>query len=152
MPSRSSARSILLVVSGICLENASSGGWGFVGCLPTGVEREGSGACLEETTADRMKMFAAVEGFRSLVKGERAAPLRVVSSSRYLVEGATGKRERIGNADLWAGLDALVKGRTVAWEWEPPNTMYFQTQASELAQHALRRALKGSADSKEGDP
>lgn len=149
MRSRSPARSILLVVSGICPENPVSGGWGFVICFPTGVEQEGSGACLEETTADRMKMMAAVEGFRSLGTGNRAIPIRVVSSSHYLVESAAGKRERIGNADLWAELDAQVKGRTVAWEWEPPNTMYFQTQASELARSALWKAIKNGAGSKE---
>jgi ribonuclease HI len=144
MSSRSPARSTLLVVSGICREESGPGGWGFVVCLPTGVEEEGGGACLDETSKERMELTAAIEGFRFLnaAKG-RAASIRVVSSSQYLVECARGKRERGGNADLWALLEAQVKGRTVAWEWEPPDTMFIQTQALEMAQSALRQALMG---------
>jgi ribonuclease HI len=144
MPSRPLARSILLVVSGICRESPGPGGWGFVACFPTGIEQEGSGAHIEETTVDRVEMAAAIEGFRFLGTTEdHTTPVRVVSSSQYLIEGATGKRERSGDADLWAALDAQIKNRTVAWEWEPPDTMFIQTQAFEIARSALRRALKG---------
>ncbi len=144
MPSSSPARSTLLVVSGICREESGPGGWGFVVCLPTGVEQGGGGACLDETSKDRMELTAMIEGFRflSAAKG-RATPIRVVSSSQYLVECAKGKRERSGNADLWELLEAQVKGRTVAWEWEPPDTMFIQTQALEVARSALRQALRG---------
>lgn len=144
MPTRSPTRSTLLVVSGICREESGPGGWGFVVCLPTGVEQAGGGVCLDETSKDRMELTAAIEGFR-LLSAEKgcATPIRVVSSSQYLVECAKGKRERGGNADLWALLEAQVKGRTVAWEWEPPDTMFIQTQALEIALSALRQALKG---------
>ena len=142
MPARtpSVVHSVLLVIAGISRGPDGAGGWGYVSCDPGGAERVGQGA-EAETTADRMEMLAAIEGLKSLGRKDRAVPVRVVSASEYLVGGATGKRERVGHADLWARLDAELGKRPVMWEWEPPNTMAYQAQALELASRALRRAL-----------
>jgi ribonuclease HI len=131
-------RSILLVVSGVCQGSHGPGGWGFVACFPTGVERGGHGGA-PDTTANRMEITATLEGFKLLGDKDRATPVRVVSASRYLVDGARGQ-ERSANTDLWARLDAVTRDRAVVWEWEPPNTMLYQAQALELARRALRRA------------
>ena len=147
MPPKSIQRSILLVVSGVCQGSHGSGGWGYVACLPTGLEREGQGSS-DETTTKRMEIMATIEGFKSLGGKDRATPVRVVSTSRYLVDGATAGRDRSANLDLWAKLDAQTKNRSVAWEWEPPNTMLYQAQAYDLARRALNRAVK-SAPAKE---
>jgi len=147
MPPKSIERSILLVVSGVCQGSHGPGGWGYVACLPTGLEREGQGSA-DETTVNRMEIMATIEGFKSLGGKERATPVRVVSASRYLVDGARGGRDRSANLDLWAKLDAQTKNRSVAWEWEPPNTMLYQAQAYDLARRALNRAAK-SAPAKE---
>ncbi len=144
MPPKHIPRSILLVVSGVCQGSHGPGGWGYVACLPTGLERDGHGSS-EETAANRMEITAAVEGFKALGGKDRATPVRVVSASRYLVDGAKGGRDRSANTDLWAALDRETKNRSVVWEWEPPNTMLYQAQATELAHRALRRALKGGA-------
>jgi len=147
MPPKSIERSILLVVSGVCQGSHGPGGWGYVACLPTGLEREGQGSA-DETTVNRMEIMATIEGFKSLRGKDRATPVRVVSTSRYLVDGARGGRDRSANLDLWAKLDAQTKNRSVAWEWEPPNTMLYQAQAYDLARRALNRAAK-SAPAKE---
>lgn len=147
MPPKQIERSILLVVSGVCQGTHGPGGWGYVACFPTGLEREGQGAS-EETTTNRMEMTAAIEGFKSLGGKDRATAVRVVSASQYLVDGAKGERDRSANTDLWAKLDAETKRRSVVWEWEPPNTMLYQAQAYDLARRALKRAL-ASAPTKE---
>jgi len=131
-------RPILLVVSGVCDDAHGAGGWGYVSCDPGGIERMGQGA-LAEATMDRMELYAAIEGLRSLGGRGRTTPVRVVSASQYLVDGATGKRARSANTDLWAKLDAELRKRPVAWEWEPPNTMLYQAQAQALARQAMRR-------------
>ncbi len=147
MPPKPIQRSILLVVSGVCQGSHGPGGWGYVACYPTGLEREGQGS-VAETTANRMEIIATIEGFKSLEETDRTTPVRVVSASRYLVDGAKGGRDRSANLDLWAKLDAEIKKRPVVWEWEPPNTMLYQAQAYDLARRALKRSLK-SAGAKE---
>jgi ribonuclease HI len=139
---------VLLVVSGVCRGSDGAGGWGYVSCDPGGFERVGQGA-EPEATADRMELLAVIEGLKALGRQDRSIPVRVVSASKYLVNGATGRRERTGNTDLWARLEAELRRRPVLWEWEPQDTMAYQTQAYELAARALRRALgPGSAEGK----
>lgn len=139
--SDSAKRSILLVVSGVADPTRDSGGWGYVACYPNGLEQAGSGAAAE-TTLNRMELTAAIEGLKSLGPEHHVTPVRVLSASRYLVEGAKGTRGRGTNADLWARLDIEAKNRSVAWEWEPPDTLLCQSQAYDAARLALRRALK----------
>ena len=140
-------RSILLIVSGVCQGSHGPGGWGYVACYPTGLEREGQGS-VAETTGNRMEIMATIEGFKSLDAKDQTTPVRVVSASRYLVDGAKGGRDRSANLDLWAKLDAEIKKRPIVWEWEPPNTMLYQAQAYDLARRALKRSVK-SAGAKE---
>jgi len=149
MPPTPIERSILLVVSGVCEGSHGPGGWGYLACFPTGLEREGQGTA-DETTANGMEITAAIEGFKSLRGKDRATPVRVVSASRYLVDGAKGGRDRSANTDLWTKLDAQTRNRSVVWEWEPPNTMLFQSQAYDLARRALKRALGPSAGAAQG--
>ncbi len=137
----SSAAPLLLVVSGVCQEPQGPGGWGYVSCDRTGTERVGQGA-VQQTTANRMELLAAIEGLKAVGGKNRSASVRVVSASQYLIQGATGKRERRANADLWAKLDAELRKRSVTWEWEPPNTMLYQAQAYGVARQALRRGLQ----------
>jgi ribonuclease HI len=142
-------RSILLVVSGLCHATLDSGGWGYVVCYPNGVEREGSGAAAE-TRVNQMELTAAIAGLKSIGREHRLTPVRVVSASRYLVEGAKGTRGRSTNADLWAQLDLEVKNRSVAWEWEPPDTLLSQSQAHDAARLALKRALQAGVSPEPG--
>ena len=137
----SSPRSILLVISGVCQGPHGPGGWAYVTCDPTGMERMGQGAAAK-TTTNRMELLAAIEGLKALGGKDRLTRVRVVSASQYLVDVAKGKRERSANTDLWAKLDAELRNRSVTWEWEPPNTMLYQAEAYELARLALKRALK----------
>ena len=134
-------RPILLVVSAVSDPTRSSAGWGYVVCYPNGVEREESGAAAE-TTVNQMELMAAIEGLKSIGRGHRLAPVRVLSTSRYLVDGAKGGRGRSTNADLWARLDIEMKDRSVTWEWGPPGTLFYQSQSHDAARLALKRALQ----------
>lgn len=130
----------ILIVTGNVGRGLGSGGWGFVICYPSGQELEAAGA-EPDTTGNRMALTAVVRALERLGPKERSA-IRVVSSSQYVVDGALGRAERKANQDLWAELDEWAKGKTIAWEWEPEQIMYYQEQAAELAAQAVKR-IKG---------
>ena len=136
---RQEARPILIVV-GNTGRGPGPGGWGFVICYPSGQEVEAAGA-EPETTGQRMALTAVIRALERLGSKERSA-IRVVSASQYVVDGALGKAERKANEDLWAELEERAKGRSIAWEWEPEQTMYYQERAVELATLAMKR-VKG---------
>lgn len=131
-------RPVLIVTASV--GRGGPGGWGFVICYPSGQEVEAAGA-EAETTGQRMALTAVVRALERLDPKERST-VRVVSASQYVVDGALGKAERKANEDLWAELEERAKGRSIAWEWEPEQTMYYQERALELAAQAVKR-VKG---------
>ncbi len=68
------------------------------------------------------------------------------------MDGVKEGRDPSVNTDLWLKLDAQTKNRSVVWEWEPPNTMLFQSQADDLARRVLKRSLKPPAGGTQGPP
>lgn len=137
--SKQDERPILIVTASVG-RGQGPGGWSFVICYPSGQELEAAGA-EPDTTGNRMALTAVVRALERLGPKERSA-IRLVSSSQDVVDGALGKAERKANQDLWAELDERAKGKTIAWEWEPEQIMYYQEQAAELAAQAVKR-LKG---------
>ena len=131
-------RPILIVTACLATGGPGPGAWGYVVCLPSGLEREGSDV-VEETTVNRLELTAVIRAFETLAAADQKKPARVVSASQYVVHGAKSVGERKTNLDLWERLNGLTKGVKVAWEWEPQGTMAYQEQASELAVQALRR-------------
>jgi ribonuclease HI len=131
-------RPILVVTGSVGRGGPASGGWGYVICYPSGQELEAAGA-VADTTVHRMALTAVIHALER-VGAEETAPVRVVTSSQYTVDGASGKAERRSNLDLWDQLDGAIRGRRMLWEWEPDETMYLQERAAELAQLALKRA------------
>lgn len=134
---RPADRPILVVTGSIGRSTPAPGAWGYVVCYPSGQEAEGGGTAAE-TTEHRMALTAVIRALERLGSAEPAA-VRVVTSSQYTVDGASGKAERRANPDLWAQLDQLTRGRRIVWEWEPDETMYFQERAAELARLAMKR-------------
>lgn len=133
-------RPILVVTGSSGRGMAGPGGWGYVICYPGGQEAE-AGGMTADTTASRMALTAVIRALEQLGRDAApgSAPVRVVTSSQYTVEGASGKAERRGNLDLWAQLDDAARGRRIVWEWEPDETMYLQERAAELARLAVKR-------------
>lgn len=128
----------ILIVTACLAKGPGPGAWGYVVCLPSGLEREGSDL-EEETTINRLELTAVIRALEALGDGDRKKPIRVVSASQYLVQGAKSLGGRKTNLDLWERLNGLTKGLKIAWEWEPQGTMAYQDQAQELAAQALRQ-------------
>jgi ribonuclease HI len=132
-------RPILVVTGSVGRNTPAPGGWGYVICYPSGQEAE-AGGMAADTTGSRMALTAVIRALERVGAGEVATgEVRVVTSSQYAVDGASGKAERREHLDLWAQLDDLARGRRIVWEWEPDETMYLQERATELAQLAIRR-------------
>jgi ribonuclease HI len=134
-------RPILVVTGSVGRGTPAPGGWGYVVCYPTGQELEAGGTAAD-TTAQRMALTAVIRALERAGGGQTEA-VRVVTSSQYTVDGASGHAERRAHLDLWAQLDDLARGRRIVWEWEPDETMYLQERATELAQLALKRGQPG---------
>ncbi len=130
-------RPVLIVTACLVKGGVGPGAWGYVVYLPSGLEREGSDVEVE-TTINRMELRAVIRAIEALEAAERKKPIRVVSASQYVVQGAKSMGGRKTNLDLWDHLDGLTKKLKVAWEWEPQGTMAYQDQARELAVRTLR--------------
>ena len=111
---------------GSCLGNPGPGGWAVVLTAGPDVRSEASGGD-PKTTNNRMELLAAVE---ALERSDPAAPLRIVTDSKHVCDGATqwrhawkrrawrtSGRTPVKNRDLWERLDALCQSRTVEWQW-----------------------------------
>ena len=118
----------VIYTDGSCIGNPGVGGWGAV--LITGdVIKELSG-CEEQTTNNRMEMYACIAALESCGVGDACL---VVSDSQYVVNGVikhspswrkrdgvflNSKRKPIANSDLWILLLAECDKRMVSFQWE----------------------------------
>lgn len=120
---------VVLYTDGACSGNPGPGGWAYIlHHAPTGTRTEGSGGS-GETTNNRMELRAIVEGLSRL---KRACRVRVVSDSKYAIQGMTewmpgwrergwkrreGKRLRpVKNVDLWKRIADLMDKHEVTCE------------------------------------
>lgn len=108
---------------GGCIGNPGPGGWAAI-VVRGGVYEELGGAD-PATTNNRMEMTGAIAGLEKVSPGE---PVRVVTDSRYVVDGASkwiwGWKKRgwvksdgqpVLNRDLWERIDELQRQRKVEW-------------------------------------
>lgn len=115
---------LLIFTDGACSGNPGPGGWGAVILLPDGSVRELGGG-EPKTTNNRMELTAALAALRAT--GGKAT---VYTDSVYVIRGLTewihgwkrrGWRtaagESVSNRDLWEELDALARGRCLAWRY-----------------------------------
>ncbi len=99
--------------------NPGRGGWGVV--LPDDRELHGGAP---HTTNNRMELTGAIRLLEAT-----SGPLRVLSDSRYVIEGITNwihnwRRRNwrtvsgspVENRDLWERLAELTRGREIVWE------------------------------------
>lgn len=109
--SQSSDR-LIVYADGSCLGNPGPGGWGVVILDPNGT-RELDGADLA-TTNNRMEITAVIQALRAL---PRSTPVLIRTDSQYVIKTITDGWRRNKNQELWALLDAELKGRDVRFEW-----------------------------------
>ncbi len=121
---------IEVFTDGACRGNPGPGGWAAVIRDQDG-ERELAGFSAD-TTNNRMELTAAIESLASLPEGAAA---KVVSDSRYVIDGitkwVTGWKRRnwrksdgkpVLNLELWQRLVAETESRTVTWHWVEGHT------------------------------
>lgn len=141
-----------IYTDGACRGNPGPGGWGAV-LVYRGKEKELSGA-EEHTTNNRMELTAAIEALAAV---KRDCPIRLVTDSRYLMDGVkcwlprwkdnqwlNAKRKPVENQDLWVRLDALVSNLDVDWRWVRGHSGHpGNERADGLANAGIDRLLAG---------
>jgi ribonuclease HI len=142
---------ISIYTDGSCHGNPGPGGYAAVIVNPDGTHREIVGGD-PATTNNRMEMIAAIVALEAFPHGTE---LRIVSDSRYLVDGMnewlddwkargwkTSKKKTPENLDLWRRLNSLAMRRKVEWEWIRAHN---GDQFNELADRLANEAAKGAA-------
>ena len=139
---------IEVFTDGACRGNPGPGGWAAV-IREAGETRELAGFD-PKTTNNRMELTAAIEALASLPDGATA---RVVSDSRYVIDGITkwvhGWQRRnwrkadgkpVLNQEFWQRLVAATGSRTVTWEWVEGHTGHPENErCDELANQQIDR-------------
>ena len=139
---------IEVFTDGACRGNPGPGGWAAV-IREAGETRELAGFD-PKTTNNRMELTAAIEALASLPAGATA---RVVSDSRYVIDGITkwvhGWQRRnwrkadgkpVLNQEFWQRLVAETGSRTVTWEWVEGHTGHPENErCDELANQQIDR-------------
>ncbi len=107
-----------IVTDGACKGNPGPGGWGAI--LMQGDTYREIGGNAPETTNNRMEMTAGIEALK-YAKAEGligdSTPVKIVSDSQLLINGATGEWKRSANKDLWAEYDEASKDVPLSFEW-----------------------------------
>ena len=142
---------ITIYTDGSCLGNPGPGGWGAVIKTDAG-SREISGA-EPSTTNNRMELTAAIRALESV---EAGPPVRIVTDSRYVMDGITswiaGWRRRnwrtasgrpVKNQDLWRQLDQVASKHNLEWAWVRGHSLHPGNEhADALARAASLTASK----------
>lgn len=138
---------VVIYTDGSCLGNPGFGGWGFCSKL-----RSGSGAA-PDVTNNMMEMTAVLEALKFFRRKHPGAPLKIITDSRYVINGCTNWRHKwaakgftgIKNADLWKALAREVSLADVQFFWvKGHNGTPGNERADKLAGDAAR-ALKDAA-------
>ena len=141
---------ISIFTDGGCSPNPGRGGYGVI--LSTGGRQKELSGGFQETTNNRMEIFAAIAGLEALrIPG---SVVTVYSDSRYLVDGISKgwarKWQRNGwlrapmepakNADLWARLLAACARHKVTFEWVRGHVGHPENErCDQLAGEALKQ-------------
>ena len=117
-------KEIIVFSDGGCIGNPGPGGWAAI-VLKDGHYAEYGGHDTQ-TTNNRMEMTGALRGLMSVGAG---APVKVITDSRYLIDGASkwlygwkkkGWKKADGNEvlnrDLWEAIDREIARRKITWE------------------------------------
>lgn len=117
---------VTIYVDGACSGNPGVGGWGVYKIDGDLRETMLSGR-EENTTNNRMELFAAIKAISSLSDSDDAT---IYTDSQYLKNGITlwinnwikngwktSNRNPVKNYDLWQELLKVQKGLNVKWSW-----------------------------------
>ena len=143
-------KKVEIFTDGSCLGNPGPGGWGAL-LRYNGVEKELSGSC-EDTTNNRMELFAAIASLEQLKK---PSDVIITTDSRYVQRGVTewlsgwkknnwrtANRQPVKNVDLWQKLQLLTKDKNIQWHWVKGHSGHPQNEmADQLANVAIDEGI-----------
>jgi ribonuclease HI len=146
---------ICITTDGACKGNPGPGGWGAI-LQWNGTEKILSGAEFQ-TTNNRMEMTAALRALEAL---KRPSDVRLVTDSRYLMDGITqwihgwkrngwrnAAKHPVKNADLWQALDLVAAPHRIRWEWVKGHSGHpMNERADTLANEAIAAMLEARKD------
>ncbi|WP_069789715.1 ribonuclease HI [Cyanobacterium sp. IPPAS B-1200] len=124
--SKQELQQVEIYTDGSCLHNPGAGGYGVV--LLYGDHRKELSGGFSLTTNNRMEMFAAIVGLRTLKK---RCQVKLYTDSQYVVNAITkgwaqkwekngwkrNAKEKAKNPDLWADLLALCRQHDIEFIW-----------------------------------
>ena len=156
---------VVLYTDGGCSGNPGPGGWGYVmRHVPTGKEKEGSGAELM-TTNNRMELQAVIEGLQAL---KRPVSVRIITDSAYVKNGMekwmAGWKSRdwmrktssglqpVKNVELWQKLDHLLAKHCASFEHVKGHSGHPENErCDQLAVSAYLHLLKEAENSRSNE-
>ena len=116
---------VVIYADGSSLDNPGPGGWAAI-LVYKGVEKEITGG-EPVSTNNRAELQAAISGLKAL---KRPCKVRVVSDSKYVVQGMTewvhgwsrrgwktAAGDPVKNRELWEALVEAARPHQVKWEW-----------------------------------
>lgn len=141
---------VTLFSDGACRGNPGPGGWGTL--LRYGAVEKNLFGGEPDTTNNRMELTAVIRGLQSL---KRSSRVKVVTDSRYVMQGVTewmprwkksfwrtAAKKPVKNRDLWEQLDNLVANHRVEWEWVRGHAGHPENErADELANQGIDELL-----------
>lgn len=145
------AEEVEIFVDGACLGNPGPGG--FAAIIRAGGKEKIITGRERQTTNNRMELRAAIEALSAL---KRPATVKIVTDSRYLLDGTTKWLPRwekngfktaagkpVKNRDLWEKLASLVRKHRVRWEWVEGHAGHLENErCDQLAREEAKRAQK----------
>lgn len=141
---------IVVHTDGSCLGNPGFGGWAF--CAGS-VCKSGSAP---KVTNNVMELTAVLKALRYFAAKKPGVPLRIISDSRYVVNGLNEWRHKwarrgfqgIANAELWSKLNDAYEAADAEVYWVKAHAGNEQNERADKAARDAAYALKGE----KGDP
>lgn len=138
---------LVIYTDGSCLGNPGFGGWGF-----WSKHGQNSGSA-PNVTNNVMEMRAVYEALRYFRKRKPSAPLKIISDSRYVINGCTTWRQKwtekgfkgIANAELWRSLAREVSLADVEFLWVKGHNGTPGNERADALAGAAARQLKESS-------
>ena len=137
-------RGVEIFTDGACSGNPGPGGWGVI-MRYSDTEKELSGGEYE-TTNNRMKLMAAIQGLEALTRGVSVC---VITDSTYVRNGITtwihrwkqnnwrtSARKPVKNMDLWQRLELALTRHQVEWHWVRGHAGHPENERADLLARA----------------
>jgi len=139
--------SYIIYADGSCLGNPGPGAAAVVICDHNHCVIREFATKYAHTTNNRMELSAAIAALKAIDEGE----ITMMMDSQYVIRGitswiinwkkkgwVTASKSPVENRDLWEELDALTRGRKIAWQYIKGHAGTAHDRVDALAQATAR--------------